>query len=180
MKTLNIFNIICLSGILFTSEVKAQNYSKEVPVPKSITIDKGLPRAIAEAEKAAALNFYAFWNTGNAAYLKKAVATDFTDNTLPEGRPQGINGLIYARKKMGIAIPDLRCELQDILITGDKVTARMVFIGTHKGELMGQQGTGKKVRFFAIDILHMKNGKIFEDWHIEDNLTLLKQVGLLK
>src|SRR5882762_605589 len=35
------------------------------------------------------------------------------------------------------------------------------------------------VRFFAIDILRIRNGKIVEDWHLEDNLTLLQQLGVV-
>ena len=31
---------------------------------------------------------------------------------------------------------------------------------------------------FAIDILHVTDGKITEDWHLEDNLTL-QQLGLI-
>lgn len=32
---------------------------------------------------------------------------------------------------------------------------------------------------FAIDILHVTDGKITEDWHLEDNLTLQQQLGLI-
>lgn len=27
------------------------------------------------------------------------------------------------------------------------------------------------LRFFAINILHLRNGKIFEDWYLKDSLT---------
>ncbi|MBL1705298.1 ester cyclase, partial [Klebsiella pneumoniae] len=37
----------------------------------------------------------------------------------------------------------------------------------------------KEINFFAIDILHVKDGKIMEDWHLEDNLTLKQQLGLI-
>lgn len=38
---------------------------------------------------------------------------------------------------------------------------------------------GKNISFSAIDILHVKDGKITEDWHLEDNLTLKQQLGLI-
>ena len=44
---------------------------------------------------------------------------------------------------------------------------------------MGQPATGKVVRFFAIDILRIRGGKIVEDWHLEDNLNLLEQLGVV-
>ena len=44
---------------------------------------------------------------------------------------------------------------------------------------MGHPATGKPVRFFAIDILRIGGEKIVEDWHLEDNLTLLQQLGVV-
>ncbi|TWE01209.1 SnoaL-like polyketide cyclase [Neobacillus bataviensis] len=40
------------------------------------------------------------------------------------------------------------------MVFADKVTARLSFNGTYKGEFMGKTPTGKPVHFFAIDILH--------------------------
>jgi hypothetical protein len=36
--------------------------------------------------------FYDFWNTGDEVLLGEALAPDFTDHTLPLGRPQGPQG----------------------------------------------------------------------------------------
>jgi len=44
---------------------------------------------------------------------------------------------------------------------------------------MGHPATNKPVTFFAIDILHVRGGRIVEDWHLEDNLTLLQQLGVV-
>jgi hypothetical protein len=33
--------------------------------------------------------FYEFWNMGDETLLKQALAANFTDRTLPPGRPQG-------------------------------------------------------------------------------------------
>jgi predicted ester cyclase len=52
----------------------------------------------------------------------------------------------------------------------------MVFHGTFKGESMGHIPTNKPIEFFAIDILYIKNGRIVEDGHLEDNLTLMMQL----
>jgi len=68
--------------------------------------------------------FYAFWDTGNAEYASAAVDNDFRDNTLPAGRPQGPKGLLQTFRS---AVPDLRCTIKDLLVSGDKITA----IGHH-------------------------------------------------
>jgi predicted ester cyclase len=56
----------------------------------------------------------------------------------------------------------------------------MVFHGTFKGEFMGHAPTGKPIEFFAMDILHIKDGRLIEDWHLEDNLTLMQQLDAVK
>jgi predicted ester cyclase len=60
------------------------------------------------------------------------------------------------------AVPDLHCTIEDLLVSGDKITARLLFTGTHKGEFMGHPATGKPVSFLAIDILRIRGGRIME------------------
>jgi predicted ester cyclase len=50
------------------------------------------------------------------------------------------------------AFPDLRMEPQDILVSGDKVVARVRGTGT-QGEFMGMPATGKRVDVELIDII---------------------------
>jgi hypothetical protein len=40
--------------------------------------------------------------------------------------------------------------------------------------------SGQEIRFIAIDILHVRQGQVYEDWHLEDNLTFLQQMGLIQ
>jgi predicted ester cyclase len=144
-----------------------------------MTVDRSLsPADAAQMIKTARL-FYAFWDTGNAEYASAAVDNRFRDNTLPEGRPQGPKGLLYASQAFRSAVPDLHCKIDELLVSGDKITARLTFTGTHKGEFMGHPATGKPVRFLAIDVLRIRGGRIVEDWHLEDNLTLLQQLGIV-
>jgi hypothetical protein len=42
--------------------------------------------------------FYEFWNTGDENLLKRALAANFTDRTLPPGRPQGPEGPAFASR----------------------------------------------------------------------------------
>ena len=49
-----------------------------------------IPDAQREAALKAVRAFYDFWNTGDEALLKEAVAPNFTDHTLPPGRPKDL------------------------------------------------------------------------------------------
>jgi hypothetical protein len=62
-----------------------------------------------------------------------------------------------------------------MIVAGDYVTPHMVFTGTS-----GQtQGKGQSINFIATDLLKVTDGGITDNWHIEDNLTLMKQFGLI-
>lgn len=174
------FLVICIViiGTVFTacSNTKTSTSKSEIqllkdmPEPKTMTIDPSLSQKEATAMIHAAQRFYAFWDTGNADLIPQTVTEKFFDNTLPKGRPQGPEGLAFAAKNFRKVVPDIHCEIEDLLVVGDKVTARLSFTGTHNG---------KPINFLAIDILRIKDGKITEDWHLEDNLTLMQQLGVV-
>jgi len=172
--------IVLFIEFLYLRNSFAQQKNADIPVPKSITIDKSLSKGEADKILNAGLQFYAFWNTGNEKYLQEAVSTDFFDNTLPPGRPQGFKGILFASAKFRKAVPDLSCSVEDIIITKDKITCRQIYTGHNIGALDDHPASGREVKFFAIDILHVRDGKVFEDWHLEDNLTFLQQIGAVK
>ncbi|MFE7592271.1 ester cyclase [Kitasatospora sp. NPDC057512] len=146
--------------------------------PKALTVDHSIGARRAAQEVHLAQQLYTFWNTGQRRYLDAAISPRFRDNTLPPGRPQGPAGPVLASANFRAAVPDLTCELSDLLVTGDRITARLVFRGHFAGTFDGVRGQGQSVDFNAIDIQHVGTDRITEDWHIEDNTTLLAQLGV--
>lgn len=127
----------------------------------------------------AARHFYTFWNTGDEADLKAAIAPSFTDHTLPDGRPQGPAGPAFASKTFRAAVPDLSVEIRKMVFFDDYVTVHMVFRGHFTGTFASTKGAGQTIEFIATDLLKVADGKVTDNWHIEDNLTLLKQMGVV-
>lgn len=66
-----------------------------------------------------------------------------------------------------------------MIVAGDRVVTHLRFSGHFTGTLMGRQGQGQAIEFIATDIYRVKNGRIVENWHLEDNLSLLQQAGLV-
>lgn len=172
--------ILLMAGVLVTATAAGQTKNSDIPVPKSVTVDPGLTKKQADIMMHAGLMFYAFWNTGNEKYLHEAVSADFFDNTLPKGRPQGFKGVLFASANFRKAVPDLKCSVEDLIITKDKITCRQIYTGHNTGPLGNNPASGHAVKFFAIDILHVRNGKVYEDWHLEDNLTFFQEIGAVK
>jgi predicted ester cyclase len=77
------------------------------------------------------------------------------------------------------AFPDMRHDLEDILPSGNHVTVRLVATASHRGEYEGVAATGTKVAVPCIHILRIANGKIVEWWAAEDDLGLLRQIGMV-
>jgi len=75
------------------------------------------------------------------------------------------------------AIPDLRSVEQDIIAERDIVSVRAVGEGTHKGDLLGIPASGKHVRWDAVDVYRIADGKIAEEWAADDLLAFVYGVG---
>lgn len=151
----------------------------ELLQPKQLIVDNSLPQAQLKVNEAVAREYASFWNTGNETLARDALAAGFIDKTPPEGRRQGPEGAILASRAFRAAVPDLRCDVEQMIISGDRVVSHLHFHGTFTGTFGKLKGQGQKIDFIATDIYEIGDGKIVANWHIEDNLTLMKQLGAL-
>ena len=77
------------------------------------------------------------------------------------------------------AFPDAHYTIENMVAEGDRVVARTSFNGTHQAEMQGIPATGKKVSMPGITIFRLDNGKIAEGWVLNDNLSLMQQLGAI-
>lgn len=145
-----------------------------------LVVAETIPAAQRDAELKAAKAFYQFWNTGDEASLKAALAPSFTDHTLPQDRPQGPDGPAFASRNFRAAVPDLSVEIRKMIVADDYITVHMTFKGHFTGAFGKVRGEGQPIDFVATDLLRITDGRITDNWHIEDNLTLLNQMGVAK
>jgi ketosteroid isomerase-like protein len=74
------------------------------------------------------------------------------------------------------SIPDMKFDIKEVLVAGDRVVVRGEVTGTPAGELFGVPHTGKSFRMMAIDIQTIKDGKIAKTFHMENWLSALGQL----
>ena len=154
-------------------------FAAEVKIDDLI-VAKTISDAQRDTELKAAEGFYQFWNTGDESLLKAVISPDFTDHTLPPGRPQGPQGPAFASKHFRAAAPDLTVEIRKLVVADDYVTVHMEFRGHCTGTFGKATGQGQSIDFIATDLPKIADGRVTDNWHIEDNLTLLSQMGLAK
>lgn len=57
------------------------------------------------------------------------------------------------------AVPDLRCEVEQMIITGDRVVSHLHFRGSFTGTFGKLKGQGQKIDFIATDIYQIREEK---------------------
>ena len=75
----------------------------------------------------------------------------------------------------------------DLIAEGDYVVGRWMGGGTHTGPAFGDflmgslpASTGKTMRFTGTTVLRIVNGKITEEIGLDDGVTALQQLGLIR
>jgi hypothetical protein len=81
-----------IAALISDASIPADASSMEMVQPRQLIIDSGIPKEQVDAQVLAARRYDTFWNTGDEALARAALAGDFIDRTLPPGRAQGIPG----------------------------------------------------------------------------------------
>jgi predicted ester cyclase len=75
------------------------------------------------------------------------------------------------------AMPDLRHEVQEVVVQGNVEMARVIVTGTLLHDFAGVSGGGRSFRMDQAVICHLDAGKIAEAWEIADVGSLVNQVS---
>jgi ketosteroid isomerase-like protein len=73
-------------------------------------------------------------------------------------------------------IPDMKFDVKDVLVAGDRVIVRGEVTGTPSGELFGVPHSGNSFRIMAVDIQTIRDGKIAKTFHLENWLSAIGQL----
>jgi steroid delta-isomerase-like uncharacterized protein len=123
--------------------------------------------------------FNEVWNKGHLDILDNLLTSGYLNHSssIPDA-PPGPAGLKPIIAAMRIAFPDLHYLIQDLIVTDNRVVARVKMSGTHTGDLFGIAPTNKKISVNQINIEYIENGKISQHWRITDEHTMMQQLGL--
>lgn len=75
------------------------------------------------------------------------------------------------------AMPDLRHDVQEVVVDGDVEMARVVVTGTMSASFAGVEGSGRSFRIDQAVITHLRHGRVVEAWEIADIAALRAQVA---
>jgi steroid delta-isomerase-like uncharacterized protein len=122
-------------------------------------------------------------NTCDAEVISKSidelVEPDATIRTPLPGDATGAQVLKQVWSVLLRAFPDLQLDVKDLIGEDDKVVARIVVTGTHRGDYMGVEPTGKSIAYDEIFIFRFANGRVVETWGVVDVFSQMKQLGVI-
>lgn len=78
------------------------------------------------------------------------------------------------------AIPDMDLITEDLIAEDDTVVYRYTIVGTHEGELLGIEPTGREVEIAGMGIARIKDGQLVEGWSNVDIFGLMVQLGVVE
>jgi steroid delta-isomerase-like uncharacterized protein len=117
-------------------------------------------------------------NRGDTSALDELIHADYVYRS-PGEELHGPEGLAALFDGYRSAFPDLALEIDDLVVADDATVMAFTITGTHRGDLLGIQATGRRVRVNGMVRSRFRDGKIAEEWEILDELTLFEQLGAI-
>ena len=119
--------------------------------------------------------------TFNDPQKRESYYFEFYDDSLvihgfPANLPTNKEGFKQFIYSLWQAFPDIRIIFEDIIIEGNKVAGRYYLSGTHNGEFLDIQATGKQFKVNGMTVFSFRDAKIMERWNLVDIMSLIEQL----
>ena len=120
------------------------------------------------------------FDEGRDDLINELVAEEFVGyesaNPEPIRGPEGFKRTVATYKT---AFPDIEFTIHNLVAEDDWVTARWTASGTHEGEVMGIEPTGRRVENVGMEFDRIRDGKVVEGYVVWDTLGMLQQLGAI-
>lgn len=89
----------------------------------------------------------------------------------------GHDGFIGYMNTIRGAFPDFHNRIDELVVEGDRVVARLTYSGTHEGPLFDHPPSGKRIEYAGVAMFTFRGGKIARVWVLGDLWSLMRQIG---
>ena len=119
----------------------------------------------------------AVWDNENPEALDEFLAPTYRRHRSPTSPPLNRDEQKTLLIGFRQAFPDVSINVEEMISEGDRIAFRSTMRGTHLGEFLGLEPTGKQVEFSLLDVMRIEDGKFVEQWGGPDIYDLLRQLG---
>ena len=103
------------------------------------------------------------FNRGDMSVVDELFSPTFRDLSTPD-QPAGIEGVKSYITAVRTGFPNIHVTIEDLIAEEDNIAVRTVWHGTHLGTYDGVAPTDKHVTRTMIQLFHIVNGKIAQEW----------------
>ena len=120
------------------------------------------------------LNFIeTVWNGNNADAADRFLTPTYHDHAYNGGDANALKTVV---RELGVAFPDQRQAIEDLVASDDRVMLRIRLQATHTGPFRGMAPTGRAVDVRVARWFRLEDGPIAEHWALLDTSSLLRQL----
>jgi len=114
----------------------------------------------------------------NLAVLDETLSDDYVDHTNPPDWPHGREGHRQILALYHAAFSGFRYDIEHEVAEGNMVVVRGTYTGTHSGEFFGIAPTGVHITTTGMHLWRIANNQIVEHWCNNDDLGVMRQLGV--
>jgi predicted ester cyclase len=120
--------------------------------------------------------FEEVWHRGNLAFVDQYFDPDYVNHDAFVG-DVGRDGYKKIVLMFRGAFPDIRFQLDEVIVAGNSVTVRWCAEGTHLGPLLDAQPTGRHATVRGLSLSHYAGDRQRESWQMWDVIGMVEQLG---
>jgi steroid delta-isomerase-like uncharacterized protein len=109
--------------------------------------------------------------------LERFISPDVVDHNPVPGQAAGLDGFKQWMASARTSFPDLQGSVEDVIVQGERVAARMTWHGTHRGDFVGVPPTNKRIAMTAFHHVRFARGRAAEWWGTADVFGALQQMS---
>ena len=128
--------------------------------------------------KALADKYLELWNEGNLSLCDEILSPEIVRHTVDVYEDIiGIEAFKEYVIRQRTSFPDFNATIDELIIKGDNTVGRWTVTGTNTGPFGDMPPTGKKIKYSGVNVSHVVDGKIIEEWVYFNQAALLTKLG---
>jgi steroid delta-isomerase-like uncharacterized protein len=134
---------------------------------------------MSEESKAVVRTFYALLEKGDMSGVSQLLSDKFVWHFAGIPAPFDKQSSLGFLQAFRVAFPDMQHSLDPQIAEGDRIVTPLTFRATHRGEMQGIPGSGKRVEIRALNVHRIVSGKIAQAETVADMIGLMQQIGAI-
>ena len=122
--------------------------------------------------------YYELWNPWRFDLANRFVAVDVKFHGSVGVSVEGVDGFRDYMRLIQAAFPDFHNSVEEMVVEGDRVAARLTYTGTHRGPIFGVKPTGKTIEYEGLALFRIRDGLIAEGYVLGNVIRLLGELGV--